>query len=124
MRYTTMTLCAAIAFACAGCGTNPPTPQTGTAGQNTTIATAPADEQASKPGNSGNGLGYTNGNPDDAAQAFMRLDVNHDGYVSKDEFMANGDSGQRFPGCDTDGDGKLTMTEFTACAMRPPTTGQ
>lgn len=54
----------------------------------------------------------------------MRLDVNHDGYVSQEEFMANGDSGQRFPGCDTNGDGKLTLAEFTACAMRPPTTGQ
>lgn len=26
--------------------------------------------------------------------------------------------------CDTDGDGKLTWAGFTACAMRPPVTGQ
>ena len=124
MRHASTLICVAILSACAGCSMNPTSPEPGMAGQNTTQTMAPADEQASKPGNSGNGLGYTNGNTDDAARAFARLDVNHDGFVSRDEFVANGDSGQRFPGCDTDGDGKLALAEFLACAERPPTTGQ
>jgi EF hand domain-containing protein len=124
MRYLPALLCVAIMAACGGCAMNPTTPEPGTAGQNTTKTMAPADEQASKPGNSGNGLGYTTGDTDAAARAFARLDVNHDGFVSGDEFVTNGDSGQRFPGCDSDGDGKLALAEFLACAQRPATTGQ
>ena len=59
-----------------------------------------------------------------AARRFVELDANHDGFVDQSEFVANGDSGQRFPGCDVDGDGKLTLHEFLACAQRPATIGQ
>ncbi|MEO6967874.1 MAG: EF-hand domain-containing protein [Rhodanobacteraceae bacterium] len=122
MKYTMMF--GAIAFtALAGCSMMSSKPQTGTMGQNTTSTMAPADEQASKPGNVGNGLGYGM-SQDDAARVFMSLDANHDGVVSREEFMAHGDSGQRFPGCDTNGDGKLTQAEFLQCAAQPPTTGQ
>src|SRR6185437_13405323 len=124
MRYLPILLCVAGMVACGGCSMNPTTPEPGMAGQNTTKTMAPADEQASKPGNSGNGLGYTNCDTDAAARAFARLDANHDGFVDQSEFVANGDSGQRFPGCDVDGDGKLTLHEFLACAQRPATIGQ
>ncbi|MEO7149571.1 MAG: EF-hand domain-containing protein [Rhodanobacteraceae bacterium] len=122
MRYTMMF--DTIAFtALAGCSMMSSKTQSGTMGQNTTSTMAPADEQASKPSNSGNGLGYGM-SQDDAARVFTNLDVNHDGVMSRDEFMVNGDSGQRFPGCDTNGDGKLTQAEFMQCAAQPPTTGQ
>ena len=121
MRYTTSIACAIVLAGCAGCSTTPPA-QPGAAGQNTTETMAPADEQASKPGNAGNGLGYGM-SPGDADVVFDTLDANHDGVVSRDEFMVNGDSGQRFPGCDVDGDGKLTRQELEQCAAQPPTTG-
>ncbi len=114
----------AIAFtALAGCSMMSSKSQSGDTGQNTTSATAPADEQASKPGNAGNGLGYGM-NQSGAMQVFTTLDANHDGVVSREEFMVNGDSGQRFPGCDANGDGKLTQAEFMRCAMQAATTGQ
>ncbi|MGH8164800.1 MAG: EF-hand domain-containing protein [Rhodanobacteraceae bacterium] len=122
MKYTMMF--GAIAFtALAGCSMMSSGTHNGTMGENTGTTMAPADEQASTPGNVGNGLAYGM-SPEDAARVFKTLDVNHDGFVSREEFMANGDSGQRFPGCDTNGDGKLTEAEFVQCAERPATTGQ
>jgi EF hand domain-containing protein len=120
MRHTTTIFCgiALTAFAaCASAQDVPPNPP----------PTQPATPAASKPGsgmvNSGNGLGYGM-SVDDANRMFTHLDTNHDGYVDNDEFTHFGDSGQRFPGCDTNGDRKLSRAEFVQCAQQPPTTGQ
>lgn len=124
MRCATIFYAVVMMASLGACSTTPTsTAQTGTAGQNTTKTMAPADEQASKPGNAGNGLGYGM-SPADADRVFDFLDVNHDGFVSREEFMANGDSGQRFPGCDVNGDGKLTRMEQEQCAVRPATNNQ
>ncbi len=91
MKYAT--ILSAIAFtALAGCSMMSSKTHNGTMGQNMTTKMAPANEQASKPGNAGNGLGYGM-SPEDAARVFTKLDTNHDGIVSRDEFMVNGDSG-------------------------------
>jgi hypothetical protein len=47
------------------------------------------------------------------------MDANHDGFLDRTEFMHSGDSGQRFPGCDTNHDGKLSEAEYVACSQRP-----
>ncbi|MGH8212495.1 MAG: hypothetical protein ACREPP_04590 [Rhodanobacteraceae bacterium] len=57
-----------------------------------------------------------------AAGAFQRLDANHDGYVSGEEYMVNGNRGQSFASCDTDHDGKLDSAEFMQCAQLPQST--
>ena len=123
MKCATIFTAAAMAASLAACSTTPSSPQNGMAGQNTTESMAPADNQASKPGNSGNGLGYGM-TPADADRVFDFLDTNHDGFVDRSEFTVNGDSGQRFPGCDVDGDGKLTRMELERCAAQPATNSQ
>jgi hypothetical protein len=49
-------------------------------------------------------------------ERFDALDTNHDGVVTKEEFMAQGHPGGRgeevFTSRDGDGDGKLTREEF------------
>jgi hypothetical protein len=89
--------------------------------------TQPATSTASKPagqmGNSGGGLGMQM-TPREARMAFQNMDANHDGFVDRAEFTHNGDSGQRFPGCDTNGDGKLSEAEYVACSQRPATQSQ
>ncbi len=57
-----------------------------------------------------------------AAGAFQRLDANHDGYVSGEEYMVNGNRGQSFASCDGDRDGKLDQAEFMRCAQLPQST--
>jgi hypothetical protein len=123
MRHTTTIFCgiALAAFAaCASAQQEQNSPQGNP-------QTKPATESASKPGsgmvNSGNGLS-SGMSPADASRMFDQLDTNHDGYVDSDEFTHYGDSGQRFPGCDTDRDGKLSRAEFVQCAQQPPTSGQ
>jgi hypothetical protein len=73
--------------------------------------------------NSGNGLA-SGMSADEANRMFSHLDANSDEFLSRDEFVANGDSGQRFPGCDANGDGKLGRAEFLQCAERPTTADQ
>jgi hypothetical protein len=123
MRTITMIFGGAALVLCATCGyaqQDQGTQQNVPAAQNPNLA--PASTAGSKPGsgmvNSGNGLsqGMT---PQQASRMFDQLDVNHDGFMDQSEFMHYGDSGQRFPGCDSDGDGKLNRTEFMACAQRP-----
>ncbi len=124
MKCATILAAAAMTASLAACSTTPSeTAQSGMAGQNTTENMAPATDQASKPGNAGNGLGYGMG-PADADRVFDFLDTNHDGFVDRSEFTVNGDSGQRFPGCDMDGDGKLTRMELERCAAQPATDSQ
>lgn len=124
MKCATILAAVTMTASLAACSTNPASsPQNGMAGQNTTESMAPANDQASKPGNSGNGLGYGM-TPADADRVFDFLDTNHDGFVDRSEFMVNGDSGQRFPGCDVDGDGKLTRMELERCAAQPATNSQ
>ena len=119
MRHTTIVFCG-MALAAFAAGASAQSDQTATP------TTKPATPQASKPGsgmeNSGHGLGYGM-SADEADRMFTHLDGNSDGYVSRDEFMSTGDSGQRFPGCDVDRDGKLSRAEFVQCAQQPPTTG-
>ncbi|HXS73769.1 MAG TPA: EF-hand domain-containing protein [Rhodanobacteraceae bacterium] len=125
MRHTTTIICGIALAAFGACASAQMEQNMPSNPQNPSVK--PATPSASKPGsgmvNSGNGLAFGM-SADEADRMFSHLDVNHDGYVSRDEFTANGDSGQRFPGCDTNGDGKLSRAEFVQCAQQPPTTGQ
>jgi hypothetical protein len=56
--------------------------------------------------------------------AFGNMDANHDGFLDRSEFMHNGDSGQRFAGCDVNRDGKLSEAEYVQCSQRPATNDQ
>ena len=47
-----------------------------------------------------------------APKTFKDLDSNADGYVSKDEAVADAKLSKHFAKHDTDGDGKLSETEF------------
>jgi hypothetical protein len=85
-------------------------------------ATTTANKPAGQLGNSGGGLS-TNMTPQEARMAFRNMDTNSDGFLDRPEFTRNGDSGQRFPGCDTDRDGKLSMAEYVQCSQRPTTQG-
>jgi hypothetical protein len=89
--------------------------------------TQPATSTASKPtgqmDNSGGGLGMQM-TPREAQMAFQNMDSNHDGFLDRSEFTQRGDSGQRFPGCDTDRDGKLSEAEYVTCSQRPATQSQ
>jgi hypothetical protein len=86
--------------------------------------TQPATKIGSKPagqlGNSGGGLS-TGMTPREAQMAFGNMDANHDGFLDRSEFMHNGDSGQRFAGCDLNRDGKLSEAEYVQCSQRPAT---
>lgn len=120
---------AAVSMAAlAGCITNPNDDQMmGAPPSAENVPAEPATPAANSPGsgmsNSGGGLSQ-NMTPAEAASAFRNLDTNHDGYLDRSEFTRYGDSGQRFPGCDTDGDGKLGETEYVACSQRPADTDQ
>jgi len=124
MRHITTIFCG---FALAGlaAGASAQTPQQTTPTDQT--RQVPATEAGSKPGsgmvNSGNGLA-SGMSADEANRMFSHLDANSDEFLSRDEFVANGDSGQRFPGCDANGDGKLSRAEFLQCAERPTTADQ
>ncbi|HET6912723.1 MAG TPA: hypothetical protein VFH71_05180 [Rhodanobacteraceae bacterium] len=117
MRHITTIFCGIALTAFAACASA----QTGQP------QTKPATQSASKPGsgmvNSGHGLAFGM-SPAEADRMFDHLDTNHDGYVDMPEFTKNGDSGQRFAGCDKNGDHKLSRAEFVACAEQPPTSGQ
>ncbi len=120
MRTITIVFAGAALALCATCGQaqqDQGTQQNVPAAQNPNLQ--PANPQASKPGNMGNGLQWGM-SPRDANRTFDRLDTNHDGYVDESEFMVNGDSGQRFAGCDANGDGKLSRAEFVNCAQASP----
>jgi len=98
----------------------------GAQAQNTPTAnppTQPATSNANKPagqlGNSGGGLSM-HMTPREARMAFQNMDTNHDGVLDLSEFTRNGDSGQRFAGCDTNRDGKLSEAGYVACPQRPP----
>ncbi|MEI7910055.1 MAG: EF-hand domain-containing protein [Verrucomicrobiota bacterium] len=53
-----------------------------------------------------------------AEQVFTKKDKNHDGFLSKDEFIGKAKKvvkkGKRFAKLDTNNDGKLSLQEFTA----------
>lgn len=123
MRHTTTIFCG-IALAAFAAGALAQQEQNSPTGN---PRTQPATQSGSKPGsgmvNSGNGLAFGM-SPQEANRMFDQLDANHDGFVDHDEFTRNGDSGQRFPGCDTNGDGKLSRAEFVTCAQQPATTDQ
>src|SRR5690242_5178314 len=103
MRHTTTIFCGIALAAFAACASAQTDQSTPTYQSRVQPATPVGSKPANGIANSGNGLasGMT---PDEANRMFTHLDANSDGYVSRDEFMASGDSGQRFPGCDTDGD--------------------
>jgi hypothetical protein len=84
-------------------------------------ATQSANHPAGQLGNSGGGLS-TNMTPREARMAFRNMDTNSDGFLDRSEFTHSGDSGQRFPGCDTNRDGKLSMIEYVQCSQRPAAT--
>jgi hypothetical protein len=91
-----------------------------TANPQTQPATSTAGKPAGQMGNSGGGLNM-HMTPREARMAFQHMDTNHDGVLDRTEFTHSGDSGQRFPGCDTDRDSKLSEAEYVACSQRPPT---
>jgi len=47
------------------------------------------------------------------APLFKQLDVNHDGYVTKDEAQRSADITARFSQLDANHDGKISVDEFT-----------
>jgi hypothetical protein len=126
MRTTTIAFGGALLALCATCGfaqqDQSNSPQHVPAAQNPNLA--PASTAGAMPGsgmvNSGNGLSQ-NMTPRQASGMFDHLDINHDGFIDRDEFTRQGDSGQRMPGCDSDGDGKLNRAEFMNCAQKPAT---
>lgn len=106
----------AIAFtALAGCSMMSSKNQNGSMDQSKTSTTAPDQGAAMNTTMSG-------ADAPSASASFMRLDANHDGFVSKDEYTVNGNTGQSFDGCDTNHDGKLDRAEFMQCAMQPQST--
>ena len=50
---------------------------------------------------------------DPGAGTFKALDLNNDGYLSRDEAHASGELSRRFTALDKNGDGKLSMPEVT-----------
>lgn len=56
------------------------------------------------------------------ASDFKKLDANADGYVSKDEAVADAALTSDFVKRDVDGDGKLSESEFAANGSTPPPT--
>lgn len=129
MKYAA--ICSTIAvFALAGCATaptdTPPAPPPADMAPPQPVDNQPATDRANSPGsgmiNSGGGLSQ-HMTVREAVMAFQNLDANKDGFVDKSEFTHYGDSGQRFSGCDTDRDGKLTQAEYVACSQRPASAG-
>lgn len=119
MKITRM-YCAVAMLALAGCASSPTVINpNGTTGK---YATDVGNKPNGQLDNAGGGLSQ-NMTPREADMAFRTMDTNNDGYVDKSEFMHYGDSGQRFNGCDTDGDGKLTPQEYIACSQRPASVG-
>ena len=49
---------------------------------------------------------------DDNSEAFKKLDVNGDGYITEAEALAHPELPDSFADGDEDGDGRLDMTEF------------
>ena len=56
------------------------------------------------------------------ASDFKKLDANADGYISKDEAVADAALTSDFTKRDVDGDGKLSESEFAANGSTPPPT--
>lgn len=54
------------------------------------------------------------------ASDFKKLDANADGYVSKDEAVADAALTSDFVRRDVDGDGKLSQSEFASNGSTPP----
>jgi len=50
---------------------------------------------------------------DENTDAFMKLDVDHDGYITVHESLANSQLNDVFEEADLNGDGMLDMAEFT-----------
>jgi len=50
---------------------------------------------------------------DPGAGTFKSLDVNNNGYISRDEAKASGELNRRFTTLDKDRNGKLSMSEVT-----------
>ncbi|HZP67767.1 MAG TPA: EF-hand domain-containing protein [Rudaea sp.] len=67
-------------------------------------------------------VGSTYSNDHDSAanagntrQMFASLDRNHRGYLTQDDVATNSYLSTNFSRCDTNGDGRLTMSEIQAC---------
>ena len=55
--------------------------------------------------------------PQDRPQAFQKLDVDGDGYISESEAAAHPDVAANFKKADVDHDGKLSLQEFETIAL-------
>lgn len=54
----------------------------------------------------------TSGAKDPPAPLFLQLDVNHDGYITREEAKRSADITARFERLDTNHDGKISSDEF------------
>lgn len=50
--------------------------------------------------------------PQDRPEAFRRLDVDADGWISREEAQAHPEVSANFANVDADNDGRLTLSEF------------
>ena len=63
--------------------------------------------------------GMTRGAPGTGDASFDELDVNKDGYLTKNEVMGNPGVAQNFARIDKDGDGKISPEEWKARGRHP-----
>lgn len=72
-----------------------------------------ADQYGSSPGAPASAAHPIHNGTDPMSNSCTQLDTNHDGYISKKEFMASGMSSKDFKLADATNRGKLNMEECT-----------
>jgi hypothetical protein len=72
-----------------------------------------ADQYGSSPSAPASAAQPTHSGADPMSNSCTQLDANHDGYISKKEFMASGMSSKEFKVADAANRGKLNMEECT-----------
>lgn len=80
------------------------------------------DAQQTPPPTGGDSSASSSSQQPQGASDFKKLDANADGYVSKDEAVADAALTSDFAKRDVDGDGKLSESEFATSSSTPPPT--